>query len=400
MLHGNMSRRRAAVLATSVALLLVAPVQPYLAVPPTRGSQGARTARCASAGAPDPVSRRVLLGNFVVPCLAGAALLPSAAGAEVKVGSVSWPPAAGAGVPPAKARGAAAPADVEAAAEKVRAGVREIVAGDPKKCASILRVAFHDAIARDTVTGEGGANGSIRFELERRENYGVGKALALLEGVHAASGLSWGDTIAIAGSEAVTAAGGPRVPVATGRVDADRGDPIKLKEPVGSCREATVPGGGRDCRGQADATIPSAGLDSDGLRNFFYRLGFDDEELVALMGGHTLGRWTSLLGVPKECLKDLNSKWERCLPYGERLPFVAEDPDAFTNSYFKWLLKWNRREITNGDVHFIPTDVVLVVDDAFRAHVEAFAADQPRFFVAWARAYTRLVSLGAPPPRA
>lgn len=267
-------------------------------------------------------------------------------------------------------------------------------AGDVKRCASILRVAFHDAIARDTVTREGGANGSIRFELERRENYGVEKGLALLKGVHAYSGLSWADTIAIAGSEAVFAAGGPRVPVATGRVDADRGDPLLLKEPVGTCREATVPGGGRDCRGQADSTMPNAGLDSDGLRNFFHRLDFSDEEIVALMGGHTLGRWTSLLGVPKECLKNLNSKWERCLPYGERLPFVSEDPDTFSNSYFKWLLLWNERKIEYGDVHFIPTDVVLVIDDGFREYVQRFAGDKERFYAVWQKAYTKLVSIG------
>ena len=38
------------------------------------------------------------------------------------------------------------------------------------------------------------------------------------------------------------------------------------------------------------------GLDSDGVRLFFGRLGFPEEEIVALMGAHTLGRFTSLLG--------------------------------------------------------------------------------------------------------
>jgi catalase (peroxidase I) len=37
-------------------------------------------------------------------------------------------------------------------------------------------------------------------------------------------------------------------------------------------------------------------LDSDGVRLFFGRLGFPEEEIVALMGAHTLGRFTSLLG--------------------------------------------------------------------------------------------------------
>lgn len=38
------------------------------------------------------------------------------------------------------------------------------------------------------------------------------------------------------------------------------------------------------------------------LRDYFLQLGLDDEELVALMGAHTVGRWTSLLGVPDECM--------------------------------------------------------------------------------------------------
>jgi hypothetical protein len=33
-----------------------------------------------------------------------------------------------------------------------------------------------------------------------------------------------------------------------------------------------------------------------GLRAFFGRLGFPDDEIVALMGGHTLGKFTTLIG--------------------------------------------------------------------------------------------------------
>mmetsp|Transcript_2084 Transcript_2084/g.2900 ORF Transcript_2084/g.2900 Transcript_2084/m.2900 type:complete len:116 (+) Transcript_2084:192-539(+) len=114
------------------------------------------------------------------------------------------------------------------------------------------------------------------------------------------------------------------------------------------------------------------------------------------MGAHTLGRFTSLLGVPKECLKGLNGKWEACLPFGQRLPFVSQDPDRFSNTYYKWLLRWNVRDIQSGDVHFLPTDVVLVVDADFQKQVRRFAEDEALFFKSFARAYSRMVSLGVP----
>ena len=80
----------------------------------------------------------------------------------------------------------------------------------------------------------------------------------------AAATLSWADTIAIAGSAAVEAVGGPSIRVRLGRKDALEADPADLSKPKGKCDEATVAGGGRDCRGLAEKTIPGAGLNSDG----------------------------------------------------------------------------------------------------------------------------------------
>jgi hypothetical protein len=217
----------------------------------------------------------------------------------------------------------------------VRAGVRQLVQRDPKIAAALLRLAFHDSVTRDTGTRQGGANGSIRFELDRRANYGLSRAVQALAPIQAAAALSWADTIALAGAEAVEAVGGPPILVEIGREDASSADPLELAQPIGKCVGPSVPGGGISCRGQVQTTIPDAGLDSDGVRLYFGRLGFSEEETVALMGGHTVGRFTSLLGVPKKCLKGLNDNWERCLPFGERLPFVSEDPDRFSNSYYR-----------------------------------------------------------------
>jgi hypothetical protein len=51
--------------------------------------------------------------------------------------------------------------------------------------------------------------------------------------------------------------------------------------------------------------------------------------------------------------------------------FVSQALDMFFNSYYRWLLRWNTRDIEAGDVHFLPTDVVLVVDAGFQTQVRS-----------------------------
>jgi len=67
--------------------------------------------------------------------------------------------------------------------------------------------------------------------------------------------------------------------------------------------------------------MPSAGLDSDGLRLYFGALGLSEMELVALCGAHV-----TLLDMPKSCLKELT---QECLEDAPVLmPFINEDPDS------------------------------------------------------------------------
>ena len=151
-------------------------------------------------------------------------------------------------------------ADLPKGEAGVREGVRRLVVQDPKIAAGLLRLAFHDAVARDTEVGTGGANGSIRFELDRRANYGLTRPFQALAPIQFVAGLSWADTIAVAGAEAVAAAGGPRIAVSLGRRDSSSADPLQLTRPLGQCQGPTVPGGGVSCRGQVQTTLPDAGL--------------------------------------------------------------------------------------------------------------------------------------------
>ncbi|XWS70433.1 hypothetical protein CRYUN_Cryun03dG0047800 [Craigia yunnanensis] len=155
------------------------------------------------------------------------------------------------------------------------------------KAAGVLRLVFHDAGTFEMDENSGGMNGSIIYELERPENTGLKKSLKVLEKakkeVNAIQSVSWADMIAVAGAEAVSVCGGPKIPVALGRLDSVEPDP--------------------------EGKLPQESLDASGLKQCFERKGFSTQELVALSGAHTLGS------------KGFGS------------------PVAFDNSYFKILLE-------------------------------------------------------------
>ncbi|KAI0562132.1 L-ascorbate peroxidase [Gracilaria domingensis] len=148
--------------------------------------------------------------------------------------------------------------------------------------ATLLRLAFHDSFTFDLVSGKGGANGSIRLETGRGENFGLQRAVDALRPMQASIGLGWGDVVAVAGAEAVEATGGPHIDVRLGRDQAETEDP----------------------RG----ALPSLTDTVDELRARFEPRGFSDLDIVALSGAHTLGR------------------------VGGGGPFVAE-PNRFKNEY-------------------------------------------------------------------
>merc|ERR1711976_491784 len=114
-----------------------------------------------------------------------------------------------------------------------------------------------------------------------------------------------------------------------------------------------------------------------------------NEEMVALMGAHDLGRHVTLLNMPKECLKNLTRECLEDAP--TLLPFISSNPDTFSNLYYKTLLRWNNREVEYGEASFIPTDVALVVDDGLKVYVEKFASDETYFFQVFKVAYQKLV---------
>ena len=262
-----------------------------------------------------------------------------------------------------------------------------------------VRLAFHDAATFEDDTG--GSNGSILYELERSESRGLRKPLEILRKLRSESpsiqDFSLADTIALAGAASLEAIGGPSIPIRLGRPDVETADPKYLREPLEMPSKIKYSDRSSNrtviydptSRSLVTTTLPSAALDSDGLRLYFGRLGLSEAEFVALSGTHGLGRHVSLLNMTKSCLKNLTRDCLEEAPV--LLPFVTSGVDRFDTSYFEYLLKWNAQQVELGQVAFIPTDVALVVDPGLQKYVKKFASNPRLYRRTLCRAYQILV---------
>lgn len=181
-------------------------------------------------------------------------------------------------------------------------------------------------------------------ELSHGANNGLDIAVRLLEPIKEQFPmLSYADFYQLAGVVAVEVTGGPEVPFHSGREDKNE-----------------VPPEGR---------LPDATKGSDHLRDVFYRMGLSDKDIVALSGGHTLGR----------CHRERS---------GFEGPWT-KNPLIFDNSYFTELLSGEKEGLLQ-----LPTDKALLTDPAFRPYVEKYAKDEDAFFEDYAEAHLKLSELG------
>ncbi|KAL5995639.1 L-ascorbate peroxidase 3 [Asimina triloba] len=102
-------------------------------------------------------------------------------------------------------------------------------------------------------------------------------------------------------------------------------------------------------------------------------MGLSDRDIVALSGGHTLGR----------------AHKERS---GFEGPWTKE-PLKFDNSYFVELVKGESEGLLK-----LPTDKALLADPVFKKYVELYAKDEDVFFRDYAESHKKLSELGFIPP--
>ena len=125
--------------------------------------------------------------------------------------------------------------------------------------------------------------------------------------------------------------------------------------------------------------LPDASLGADHLREVFGRMGFDDRDIVALSGGHTVGRCHKVRS-------GYDGAW-------------TSNPLVFDNEYFKNLLnnEWTEKK-WDGEFQYtdptdtlvmLPTDMALITDEKFRPFVETYAADEQAFFDDFSKAYAK-----------
>ncbi|KAF8243134.1 heme peroxidase [Wilcoxina mikolae CBS 423.85] len=231
----------------------------------------------------------------------------------------------------------------------------------------LLRLGWHASGTYDAETKTGGSNGAtMRFapESDHGANAGLKAARDRLEPVKQKHPwISYSDLWILAAICAIQEMGGPKIPFRAGRTDKD----------VSACTP--------------DGRLPDASKAQDHLRAIFYRMGFNDQEIVALTGAHALGR----------CHKDRS---------GYDGPWTFS-PTMLTNDFFNLLLneKWNWRK-WNGPKQYedkgskklmmLPADMSLIQDKAFRKHVERYAKDNDAFFKDFAAVIEKLFELGVP----
>ncbi|KAI7841584.1 hypothetical protein COHA_004754 [Chlorella ohadii] len=250
-----------------------------------------------------------------------------------------------------------------------------------KHCNPILiRLAWHDAGTYSVEAAKqlphpraGGATGSIRFkpEMSHGANAGLPNALALLTPIKEQfPEMGWADLIQLASAVAVQEAGGPFIPLRLGRKDA-------------ASEEDCTPDGRLPA---AAAPFPAGeATPAQHLRNVFYRMGLNDQEIVALSGAHTLGRARpDRSGFGKE-----STKYTKDGPGAPGGSSWTVQWLKFDNSYFRDIY-----EQKNADLLVLPTDACIFEDEAFKPFAEKYLASQDAFFQDYVAAHLKLSELG------
>eukprot|EP00960_Hanusia_phi_P067359 766611-Hanusia_phi.AAC.1 len=265
----------------------------------------------------------------------------------------------------------------------------------------MVRLAWHDSGTHDASIDAawpkaGGAIGSIRFEPEIKHgaNAGLASAVKMLEPVKKQfPAVSYADLFQMASACAIELAGGPKIDMKYGRVDAAGPEDCS---PEGNLPDAEAGPSGK--YGGTSGTKPTEDTSPNGhLRKVFYRMGLNDEEIVALSGAHTLGRAfkdRSGLGAEKTKFTD-GSKVARAdgkngigRTGGSSW---TEQWLKFDNSYFTTIPNKN----ADPELLKLSTDKTLFDDDGFRPFAEKFRDSQDEFFKSYAKAHKKLSELGS-----
>ncbi|CAH8316997.1 unnamed protein product [Eruca vesicaria subsp. sativa] len=248
--------------------------------------------------------------------------------------------------------------------------VENAVLQDPRMAASLLRLHFHDCFGCDASVLLDDTEGLVG-EKTAPPNLNSLRGFEVIDSIKAdletvcPETVSCADILAMAARDSVVVSGGPSWDVEVGRKDS---------------RTAS--------KQAATNSLPSPNSTVPILISIFQNLGLSQTDMVALSGGHTLGKakctsFTARLqplqtGQPAnhgDNLEFLESLQQLCSTVDTSVAITQLDlvtPSTFDNQYYVNLL--------SGE-GLLPSDQALAVQDpGTREIVETYAADQSVFF--------------------
>jgi len=265
----------------------------------------------------------------------------------------------------------------------------------------MVRLAWHDSGTFDaSIDGPwpkaGGAIGSIMYkpEIEHGANAGLAAAVEMLKPIKEAyPSVSYADLFQMASARSIELAGGPKLAMRYGRVDASGPEDCS---PEGNLPDAEAGPNGK--YGGTSGTKPTEDTTPNGhLRKVFYRMGLNDEEIVALSGAHTLGRAykdRSGLGAEKTKFTD-----------GSAQPRADGKDASYKPGGSSWTEKWLKFDnsyfttvpdsAADPELLKLSTDKTLFGDEGFKPFAEKFRDSEAAFFESYAKAHVKLSELGS-----
>lgn len=284
----------------------------------------------------------------------------------------------------------------------------ELFDSDPDLAGTSLRLAWHSAGTYIAETGQYGSNGGhIQYEavLNWGGNRGLSALVDILDPIYERwDGLTRADLYMLAGVAAVAYTQGPVVEFCGGRIDMP---------------EDTVPEEGLLIRNRDPADTNMSNWEFPNLivhiRSQYERMGFNDNEMAALMTAHSIGRHhrenSGYIGTWDSTPHVMNNEYFVFLLQVDPWPCfrTPEEPLPPDNPNFGIIqYHWDATQRPFNEIardcsdpvedgaHYNqnPGDLAFIVDPVWKEFIEIYANDQARMLEEFGDAYYKLNMLG------